>query len=1184
MIEIMTGDRTDYPMTEFYNGKEPEHNLGLPNYWVNTSNLNLIIVDRISFYKGLGPAMRFTLTYNSQSRDRGQFGFGWSFSLESSLQEKGDQIIIKKGSGQMLRFRSSRPPGSGSESNPVEAVNLLNTGDRLLDYGTHWVYLPKGAKLSYRYIRTAGKSIVPLHSISDFDGNNVILEYSPDGIVKSITDAAGRVNRFESRAGLCTGLILPDGRRASFQYDTSGRLTGMTDLQGISVRYEYNTAGLVTLMEVGEDRKRTIFQYHDSTLSAITDATGHTTRYSMESGIVRIIDPLGNVTTYASKDGKTIKITNPVGESEIFEYHGDYRVGHKDGKGKESRMMYDAAGNPVRYTSPNGEQTSFTFDTYGNLTSETSSLGSIFRFSYDLRQHMTGVSGPLGSEIRFTYDLKGQLVSVEDQNNCVTKFSYDQFGNTAEITDPEGGRTRFTFDPSGITLQAVTDARGNTTHYKFDGNRRLTHIIHADGSSLRNVYGCCARLATIDENGRELKFVRDQRLAVIERSDGDGNVFRYRYDPCGRLIQSVDPRGQMTAFVYDAAGRLTGATYPTGELSRLEYAFGRTPSRIIDENGNAISFVYDRNGALIQEIDQMGAAVSLTRDPQSRIASIRTGKGQNISYQYNAEGYLIEKKIDGKTVASYQYDPAGNLVQMNDSSGTTSYRYNRVRNISGISLPGNHNIACTYDEGGNLTSLQYPGGLLVKYQYDVRNRPVKVHFGNHEVAIRYDNVGNILSESRSNGTQSTYRYDARQRITEVIHLKGSDAIATVSIVRDPSGNIYEEKGKPSFSEGIRQESFTATYTPLNQVKTWKGDQYTYDRDGNLTGIEGARSFAGEYDAFNHLIDLHIEGVHRMFAYNGRGQRVQSTGNGLSRRYLYGPTRDLLAETDETGTVISHYVYCKGRLLAMISEGKAYFYHADACGHILSLTDEQGNVSASYTYDPFGNVLEETGSITNNQPFTFCGLHGVMREGGGLYFMKRRYYDAVTGRFIQKDPIGIIGGGNVYSYAGNNPVTYTDPEGLIAPVIAAGIIFIAWAGAGVAMSQNRSYNTIKNVLSGAGEYVSDPHAPGAYDAWMNKISELGNLPEAVKNDIYEGQQALWDKFASLHPASWETHWGEYGLSNVYSGIKAAYDTVTGDWFNATRNWLETIPSWPGQVANAANNWYDVYFGDDTKKCK
>ena len=1179
MTEIRTGSPTDYPMTVFYNGKEPEHRLGLPNYWVNTSNLNLIIDDRISFYKGLGPAIRFTLTYNSLSRQRNQFGYGWSFSFESSLYEEGNMILLKKGSGQNLRFRSSLPPGSGSETTSVEAVNLSNNGDRLLDYGTHWLYLPKGARLSYRYMRIKGKGILPLHSICDFDGNIVVLEYSSDGAIRSITDAAGRVTRFDSSAGLCTGFVLPDGKRSSFQYDKSGHLVAVTDLQGIPVRYEYTAAGLLTLMEVGEDRKRVVFQYHDSVLSAITDAAGHTTRYQRDGDTVKITNPLGYVTTYLSKDGKTTKITNPLLESEDFEYEGGHRVGHKGKKAKGSRMTYDASGNPIRYISPEGGITHFTYDQYGNLTSETSALGTTFSFSFDSRQHFTSMKSPLGSEIRLRYDQKGQLVSMEDQNTNTTSFSYDRFGNVVELTDPEGGQVRFSFDPWGFTLQAITDARGNTTNFGFDGNRRLTRINHADGTVLKHVYGCCARLATIDENGKEMKIVRDPLLSVIERIDGDGNAFRYRYDPCRQLIQTVDPCGQTTDFTYDNAGRLTRTTYPTGEFSRVEYAFGKTPGRIIDENGHAISYVHDSNGALVQEIDQLGKTVSVTRDPLGRIAGVITAKEHQISYQYDADGHLVGKQVDGKTAVSCRYDPAGNLLQMTDPSGTTTYAYNRVRKITGISYPGNHEITCQYDNNGNITSLLYPGGLQVRYLYDVRNRPIKVSFGSHEVGIQYDNVGSILSESRSNGTRSTCRSNARRRILETNHLKGSVSVATVSNALDPVGNISATNGIPSFPEGIRQKSFAATYTPLNQVETWNGDRYRYDRDGNLTSIEGTRAFSAEYDAFNHLTDLHLDGSHRTFMYNGKGQRVQKTGDGPTRRYLYGPTGDLLAEIDEAQKIISCYVYCRGRLLAMISNGRTYFYHADPCGHILCLTDEQGNVSASYAYDPFGNIIGESGALAGNQPFTYCGLYGVMREGRGLYFMKRRYYDSVTGRFIQKDPIGIIGGLNVYTYAGNNPVTYIDPEGLIAPVIIAGIILAGFMGAGITLSRTPIYNTINTGLGGVNEYDANLTVEGAADKLMNVMSDLGNVAESVKNDVWEGEQQLWDKFLSLHPASWETSLGEYGLSNVYSGVKGVYDTVTGEYFDAARNIAETIPSWPGQAANAVNNWYDAYLSGD-----
>jgi RHS repeat-associated protein len=267
---------------------------------------------------------------------------------------------------------------------------------------------------------------------------------------------------------------------------------------------------------------------------------------------------------------------------------------------------------------------------------------------------------------------------------------------------------------------------------------------------------------------------------------------------------------------------------------------------------------------------------------------------------------------------------------------------------------------------------------------------------------------------------------------------------------------------------------------------------------------------------------------------------------------------------------------------MVSNGRTYFYHADTCGHILSLTDEQGIVSASYAYDPFGNALEETGSVAHSQPFTYCGLYGVTRESGGLYFMKRRYYDAVTGRFIQKDPIGIIGGLNVYSYAGNNPVTHMDPEGLLAPVIVAGLILIAYGGACFGLRHDRTFNTINNKIAGSIDYFTNPNAPGAYERQMN--NNQGDVSQAVMDDFWEGHKALWNAILTTSPIGWETSWGGSGISNTYSAVKATVDTVTGEWFDAARNWFEAVPGNFGQAWNAANNWYDTWTADQDNKCK
>ncbi len=82
----------------------------------------------------------------------------------------------------------------------------------------------------------------------------------------------------------------------------------------------------------------------------------------------------------------------------------------------------------------------------------------------------------------------------------------------------------------------------------------------------------------------------------------------------------------------------------------------------------------------------------------------------------------------------------------------------------------------------------------------------------------------------------------------------------------------------------------------------------------------------------------------------------------------------------------------------------------------------------YAYTPFGRLANE--QETFSQPFKFVGRYSIMVEPNGLYYMRARYFDAETGRFISEDPIGFAGGDlNLYAYVQNNPVLLTDPSGL-----------------------------------------------------------------------------------------------------------------------------------------------------------
>jgi len=108
-------------------------------------------------------------------------------------------------------------------------------------------------------------------------------------------------------------------------------------------------------------------------------------------------------------------------------------------------------------------------------------------------------------------------------------------------------------------------------------------------------------------------------------------------------------------------------------------------------------------------------------------------------------------------------------------------------------------------------------------------------------------------------------------------------------------------------------------------------------------------------------------------------------------------------------------------------GETYTYHYNGIGSTIAVTDQGKNVVNKYSYTPFGVLTNFEEAIP--QPFKYAGQYGVMYEPGGLYYMRARYYDADTGRFISEDPIGFEGGINLYAYCNSNPVNFVDPLGL-----------------------------------------------------------------------------------------------------------------------------------------------------------
>jgi RHS repeat-associated protein len=149
--------------------------------------------------------------------------------------------------------------------------------------------------------------------------------------------------------------------------------------------------------------------------------------------------------------------------------------------------------------------------------------------------------------------------------------------------------------------------------------------------------------------------------------------------------------------------------------------------------------------------------------------------------------------------------------------------------------------------------------------------------------------------------------------------------------------------------------------------------------------------------------------HKRFLWQGlRMLREESPGH--SSLYLYEPgSYAPLARVDQT----------EGE------EQKRYYFHTDQIGTPLEMTDAQGEIVWQATYRAWGTVEAlEVNKV--EQHLRFQGQY--FDDETGLHYNTFRYYDPEVGRFITQDPIGLLGGGNLYQYA-PSPIGWVDPLGL-----------------------------------------------------------------------------------------------------------------------------------------------------------
>ncbi|MEO6325066.1 MAG: RHS repeat-associated core domain-containing protein [Thermoanaerobaculia bacterium] len=164
-----------------------------------------------------------------------------------------------------------------------------------------------------------------------------------------------------------------------------------------------------------------------------------------------------------------------------------------------------------------------------------------------------------------------------------------------------------------------------------------------------------------------------------------------------------------------------------------------------------------------------------------------------------------------------------------------------------------------------------------------------------------------------------------------------------------------------------------------------------------------------------------------YAYDGDGNRVSQTIDGVTTAYAVNAVpklADVLAETTNGATTT--YVYGQDLLYSLTASGPHY-HHTDALGSTIAVTDATGAVEQTFDYDVFGLLRSSTGAGATTRTFT-----GEENDSSGLEYLRARYYDPASGRFLSRDPYPMKASDtqtvNRYAYVKNNPMNYVDPSG------------------------------------------------------------------------------------------------------------------------------------------------------------
>jgi RHS repeat-associated protein len=591
----------------------------------------------------------------------------------------------------------------------------------------------------------------------------------------------------------------------------------------------------------------------------------------------------------------------------------------------------------------------------------------------ELRQYPGATpTGTTFDTTRYGYNDAGELTRLTDPAGNIWRYDYDVRGRQTLVVDPDAGQTVMTYDRVGQLL-TTTDARGEKITYDYDELGRKFQSRSGDTVLAKWTYDT----------------LQPGLLTSSTRFQAGGEYTRTvtGYDPAGR------PTGQQVSFpgaeigATGTASFTTTMTYwPDGSLNLL-----RLPEISTDVPAEALTHTYDALGMLttLKSNTANGTATYLNRATYTALGEpdlIELGDPQDGPHVWQRWSYEASTRRLANTVTereqagnllvealSYAYDPAGNMTSIKDElPGVTvdnqCFGYDYLRRLTEAWTPTSD---CTATPSAATTG--GPAPYWHSYRYDPT--------GNRKSLNRHGLAG-------ASDTVSTYSYpDPGQPRPHAVTSVQTTAAGTATYDYNATGHTISRPGPTSGAQ---------------QTLTW-------DTEGRLASIgSGTATTSYRYDA---------------------------DGTQLIRRdpttvTVFLGDDELVYDTTTRTKTATRYYRAGGRTIAVRAGGTLQWLVGDHHGTNQLTVDPTTLQATTRRTDPFGNPR---GPAPTWQGGNRGFVGGTPNQATGLTRLGAREYDPTTGKFISVDPVIDTKDPqqmNAYAYAKNNPITWSDPTGLI----------------------------------------------------------------------------------------------------------------------------------------------------------